>query len=85
MAEVEERLRARFPELDPTVVEAAVRVAGSEITGPVRDFVPLLAERAARERLQRLVASEDAAGVADVEDAADAAGVADAADLPLGP
>ena len=53
MAEVQERLERRFPELDATVVEAAVRLAESEITGPVRDFVPLLVERAARARLER--------------------------------
>jgi hypothetical protein len=61
MAEVQERLESRFPDLEPTVVEAAIRVAASEITGPVRDFVPLLVERAARERLRRTVAGEDAA------------------------
>lgn len=49
--EVNDRLRARFPDLDPAVVEAAVRVAHAEITGPVREFVPLLVERAARRRL----------------------------------
>jgi hypothetical protein len=58
MAEVQERLEARFPDLDPTVVEAAVRLAHSEITGPVRDFVPLLVERAARERLTRATRNE---------------------------
>ncbi|HET7821833.1 MAG TPA: hypothetical protein VFL10_09925 [Ornithinibacter sp.] len=63
MAEVQERLEARFPDLDPTVVEAAIRVCAAEITGPVRDFVPLLVERAARERLLRSVAAEDAADV----------------------
>jgi hypothetical protein len=61
MAEVQERLEARFPDLDPTVVEAAIRVCAAEITGPVRDFVPLLVERAARDRLRRSVADEDAA------------------------
>ena len=53
MAEVQQRLEARFPDLDPTVVEAAVQVAAAGITGPVRDYVPLLVERAARERLTR--------------------------------
>jgi hypothetical protein len=33
------------------VVEAAVRLAHSELTGPVRDFVPVLVEHAARDRL----------------------------------
>ncbi len=51
LAEVEERLCRRFPELDPTVVEAAVRVSHAQLTGPIRDFVPLLVERAARDRL----------------------------------
>ncbi|TQM62870.1 three-helix bundle dimerization domain-containing protein [Humibacillus xanthopallidus] len=51
LVEVEERLRRRFPQLDATVVEAAVRLAHAEMTGPVRDFVPLLVERAARDRL----------------------------------
>lgn len=51
-AEVRERLEARFPDLDPTVVEAAIRVAAAQITEPVQDFVPFL-ERAARERLTR--------------------------------
>ena len=73
MAEVQERLEARFPDLDPTVVEAAIRVCAAEITGPVRDFVPLLVERAARERLRRSVADE--------ADEADE----DAAEAPLGP
>ena len=53
MAEVRERLEARFPDLDPTVVEAAIRVSAASLTGPVRDFVPLLVEKAARERLAR--------------------------------
>ena len=48
---VHERLCQRFPELDPAVVEAAVRLSHAELTGPVRDFVPLLVERGARERL----------------------------------
>lgn len=56
MAEVQERLEARFPDLDPTVVEAAIAVAAAGITGPIRDFVPLLVERAARERLTLVVA-----------------------------
>ncbi len=60
MAEVQQRLEARFPDLDPTVVAAAVQVAAAGITGPVRDYVPLLVERAARERLNRAVAGDTA-------------------------
>lgn len=48
---VRARLGERFPEVDAAVVEAAVRLAHAELTGPVRDFVPLLVERAARDRL----------------------------------
>jgi hypothetical protein len=47
---VQERLRQWFPDLDAAVIEAAVRVSHAEPAGPVRDFVPLLVERAARER-----------------------------------
>ncbi len=58
MAEVQERLEARFPDLDPAVVEAAIQAAAAGITGPVRDYVPLLVERAARERLNRIRSGE---------------------------
>ena len=45
----------RFPHLGDEVIEAAVRMAYSTLTGPVRDFVPLLVEHAARERLSAMV------------------------------
>ena len=52
VAGVMDRLEEHFPELDPAVVEAAVRLACSELTGnPIRDFVPLLVEHTAKERL----------------------------------
>ncbi len=51
---VQERLRARFPDADAAVVEAAVRLSHAEIRGRVRDFVPLLVERAAHERLSAI-------------------------------
>jgi hypothetical protein len=51
LAGVRSRLHQRFPDLDDGVVEAAVRVAHSELTGRVRDFVPVLVERVARDRL----------------------------------
>ncbi len=51
LTEVEARLRQRFPEVDATVVEAAVRLSHAQLTGPIRDFVPLLVEQAARDRL----------------------------------
>jgi len=51
--EVQERLSQRFPDLGPDVVEAAVRVAHSQLTGPIRDFVPVFVERVARDELSR--------------------------------
>ena len=51
LSDVRLRLQEHFPELDADVVEAAVRLAHSELTGPVRDFVPVLVEHAARDRL----------------------------------
>jgi hypothetical protein len=53
--EVRERLSERFPDLEPDVVEAAVRVAHSQLTGPIRDFVPVLVEHIARDRLGSMV------------------------------
>ena len=50
---VEERLRDRFPDVDPGVVKDVVHGSHAELTGPVRDFVPILVEHAARERLAR--------------------------------
>ena len=55
LGEVQERLSERFPDLEPDVVEAAVRVAHSELTGPIRDFVPVLVEHIARDRLDSMV------------------------------
>lgn len=55
LADVERTLRRRFPTVDAVVVEAAVRLAYGELTGPVRAYVPLLVERGARDRLDRIV------------------------------
>ncbi len=52
---VRERLEAEFPSLDTGEVHAAVTSAHKAMTGPVRDFVPVLVERDARERLSRLL------------------------------
>lgn len=54
MAEVQARLTGRFRHVDPAVVEAAVHLAHSELTGHVRDFVPVLVEHVARDRLASL-------------------------------
>lgn len=51
LVDVRSRLQKRFPDLDDAIVDAAVRVAHSELTGRVRNFVPVLVERVARDRL----------------------------------
>ena len=52
LAGVRDRLCAQFPQLDSTVVEVAVRLAHEELAeSPIRDFVPVLVEHAARDRL----------------------------------
>ena len=48
---VYQRLTARFPGVDPATVRLAVEEALSSLDGPVRNYVPVLVERAARERL----------------------------------
>jgi hypothetical protein len=55
---VEARLAERFPMLDVAVVEAAVRLAHSELTGGIRTFVPLLVEHNARDRLAAIADRE---------------------------
>lgn len=51
--DVQDRLRAKFPHLDPDRVEAVVKGAHASMTGPIRDFVPVLVEHAARDQLTR--------------------------------
>jgi hypothetical protein len=43
--EVCRRLVARFPEVSPGQVRATVDAVHARLTGPVRDYVPLLVER----------------------------------------
>ncbi len=62
LAEVQARLEKRFPDLHPDVIAAAVRLAHSELVGPVRDFVPVLVERAARDHLAFAMNDDDAPG-----------------------
>ena len=56
LGDVQERLADLFPQLEIEVVEAAVRLAYADLTGPIRDYVPVLVEHAARERLRALTA-----------------------------
>ena len=52
VAGVLDRLEEQFPDLDPAMVEAAVRLACTEPTGnPIRNFVPVLVEHTAKQRL----------------------------------
>ena len=51
LQDVRDRLIARFPHVGREVVEAAVQVARAGIEGPIRQYVPVLVEHAARERL----------------------------------
>lgn len=70
LAEVQARLEERFPELHPDVIAAAVQLAHSELEGPVRDFVPLLVEHAARDRLAFALRAGDIPGDAQTSSAA---------------
>ena len=48
------RLCARFSTVAPEVVDEVLRAAYARFDGrPIRDFVPLLVERAAAERLRK--------------------------------
>ena len=52
LAELVDRLVAQFPEVPSDSVRAIVNASWEEFTGrPIRDFVPVLAERTARHRL----------------------------------
>ncbi len=46
------RLARRFDEVPIEIVEAVVRTAHASMTGPIRDYVPILVERQATDRLR---------------------------------
>lgn len=48
------RLKERYHSVSSEIVEVTVQRVHAEFDGPVRDFVPLLVEKAARARLDRL-------------------------------
>jgi hypothetical protein len=55
IAEVSNRLHKRFPEVEPATVDQVVSTYHHEFDGsPIRDFVPILVERQARDRLTRI-------------------------------
>jgi hypothetical protein len=53
LAGVRSRLALRFPGVDDEAVATAVDAALAEMTGPIRDYVPVLVERIVRDRLAR--------------------------------
>lgn len=58
LAHVHARLAKRFPNVDPTVIEAAVRLEHVHLDGPIRDYVPVLVEHSARARLAAFASRE---------------------------
>lgn len=55
IAVVIERLEKRFPDVPPQHVAEVTLAAHHELDGrPIRNYVPVLVERAARERLRRM-------------------------------
>ena len=52
-----ERLRQRFTGIDPGAIEATLRSVHQRFEGnPIRDYVPLLVERATTSELNRVAA-----------------------------
>jgi hypothetical protein len=62
--EVRARLAARFAHLPAAEVHSVVDAVHAELTGPVRDFVPVLVEHIARDRLARGGGAPKSRGVA---------------------
>lgn len=54
---VREVLASRFPTLDPGTVRSVVVEIHASLDGPVREYVPLLVERASRDRLRALASA----------------------------
>lgn len=50
------RLAARFPDVPAETVQRTVREVHNKLDGPVRDFVPVLVEREAKDRLAVIAA-----------------------------
>jgi len=58
---VRTRLLGQFPRLGSAAVDQAVKAAYLTMTGPIRDFVPLLVEHNARDTLRGLAGPHPAA------------------------
>jgi hypothetical protein len=55
--QVYQRLVVRFPTVPVATVRATVQEVHATLQGPVRDYVSLLVERGARDRLSAIVTS----------------------------
>jgi len=53
------RLSARFPNLSTDLVRSTVRDEHAKLDGRIRDYVPVLVERAARQRLGMIAPVDD--------------------------
>ncbi len=58
LQDVETRLSRRFPDVPAEVVLSAVTEASAKLDGPIRAYVPLLVEHAARDRITRFTAEK---------------------------
>ncbi len=54
LRDVETRLARKFPDVPPEVVASAVTEASASLDGPIRAYVPLLVEHAARDLITRV-------------------------------
>jgi hypothetical protein len=57
LEQVCERLGARFPTVPLATVQATVQELHAKLVGPVRNYVPILVERAATDGLSAITAS----------------------------
>jgi len=56
LEDVRHRLESRYPGTDPSVVRLAVDVSYQSLrTARIRDFIPVLVEREARDKLAHLI------------------------------
>lgn len=61
LLDLQHRLEMTFPSVASTVVHQAVTDSYAAMTGPIRDFVPLLVEHQARNALAATVRGDPAA------------------------
>lgn len=56
LAAVRDRLESKYPSTDPSVVQLAVDVSYESLrTAKIREFIPVLVEREASDKLEHLV------------------------------